>query len=57
MDYSPDHWVNSMAWGRGVGPMRSGGVQWVNAMSMVDSGAWVGCMQIGVEEERVRRET
>ena len=52
MDYSPDHWVNSVAWGKGVGPMMSGGVEWVNAMSVVYSGAWVGGEQISVEEER-----
>ena len=54
MDYSPDHWVNSMAWGKGVGPMMSGRVEWVNAMSVVYSGAWVGGVQIGMEEERNR---
>ena len=42
MDYSSDHWVNSMAWGRGVGPVRNGGVKWVNTMSVVDDEAWVG---------------
>ena len=54
MDYSPDHWVNSVAWGKGVGPMMSGGVEWVNAMSVVYNGAWVGGVQISVEEERSR---
>ena len=44
MDYSSDHWVNSVVWGRGVGLVRSGGVEWVNAMSVVDDGAWVSGM-------------
>ena len=43
-----------MTWGRGVRPVRSGGLQWVNAMSVIDSGAWVGDVQIGMEEERSR---
>ena len=42
MDYSSNHWVNSMAWSRGVGPVRNGGVKWVNTMSVVDDEAWVG---------------
>ena len=43
-----------MTWGRGVRPVRSGGLQWVNAMSVIDSEAWVGNVQIGMEEERSR---
>ena len=31
-----------MAWSRGVGPVRNGGVKWVNTMSVVDDEAWVG---------------
>ena len=66
MDYSPDHWVNSVAWGKGVGPMMSGGVEWVNAMSVVYSGAWVGASRSAWRKreadgerwrQRVRRET
>ena len=39
---------------RELGPMMSGRVEWVNAMSVVYSGAWVGGVQIGMEEERNR---
>ena len=41
VDYSLDHWVNLVAWGRGVGLVRSGGVVWVNVMNVVDGGVWV----------------
>ena len=41
MDYKPDHWFNLVAWGRGVVPVRSGRVKWVNTMSVVNGGAWV----------------
>ena len=43
-----------MTCGKGVRPVRNGGLQWVNAMSVIDSGAWVGDVQIGIEEERSR---
>ena len=41
VDYSLDHWVNLVAWGRGVGLVRSGGVEWVNVMNVFDGKMWV----------------